>query len=76
MNILHFLESSKKRQELILLSNSLSDFGLSPTEWCLMKEDCTSYKITNKIEPNFFFRGQIQFKNGRKRWGSIQLAGL
>ena len=76
MNILHFLESVKKNQELIFLSNSLADFGLSPAEWQLVKEDSTSYRIANKAEPNFFFRGRTLFSRGRKKWSSIQLAGL
>lgn len=76
MNVLHLLESSKKNQELTQLINSLSNYGLSPADWCLMKIDSMNYRIANKTEPNFFFKGQIQFINGRKRWSSIQLAGL
>ena len=76
MNTLHLLFASKKNQELSTLNSSLADFGLAPDEWYLIKEDSLSYKITNKYEPNFFFRGRIQFSNGRKKWGSIYLISL
>gem|GEM_PF-1159825 len=76
MNILHFLKLGKKKQELASLSKSLSEYGLSPAEWELIKEDRVNYKIANKYEPKFFFRGRIQFRRGRKIWGSIQLAGI
>ena len=76
MNILQYLETSKKNQELSLLSNDLSNYGLCPIEWFLIQEDSVSYKIANKQEPGFYFRGRIQFKNGRKKWSSIHLAGL
>ncbi len=76
MKILHFLATFKKNQELSLLGNSLADFGLSPEEWLIIKEDSLSYKITNKCEPSFYFRGRIQFRNGRREWSSIHLAGL
>lgn len=63
-------------QELDILNNSLSDFGLCPSDWLVIKEDSCVYKIENKEEPHFFFRGKVKFENGRKKWRSIRLAGL
>ena len=76
MNILQYLKTYKKRQNLDLLNNSLASYGLRPTEWQLIKEDGTGYKIANKMEPSFFFRGKTKYENGRKKWSSIYLAGL
>ncbi|MEQ1723014.1 MAG: hypothetical protein ABL930_07535 [Pseudobdellovibrio sp.] len=76
MKILHILNVTKKETDLNLLNNSLSEYGLKPNEWNIIKEDCVSYKIFNKTEPEFFFRGKVKYENGRKKWGSIRLAGL
>lgn len=63
-------------QDLDTLSNSLSEFGLCPTEWHIIEEDHYIYKIENKKEPHFYFQGKIKFENGHKKWRSIHLAGL
>ena len=63
-------------QELEALKNSLSDYGLCPTEWLIIEEEVCNYKIENKEEPLFFFRGKIKLENGLKKWGAIRLAGL
>jgi hypothetical protein len=76
MKILDFLNVTKTKNDLNLLNNSLSEYGLKPKEWHIIKEDGVSYKILNKTEPDFFFRGKIKYENGRKKWGSIRLAGL
>jgi hypothetical protein len=76
MKILYFLNVSKIETDLNLLNNSLSEYGLKPNEWNIIKENCGHYKILNKTEPDFFFRGKIKYEKGRKKWGSIQLAGL
>ncbi len=76
MKILYFLNVSKMQTDLNLLNNSLSEYGLKPNEWNIIKENGGSYKIFNKTEPDFFFRGKIKYEKGRKKWGSIQLAGL
>lgn len=63
-------------QELDVLNSSLSDYGLCPTEWQIIEEEDWLYKIQNKEEPHFFFRGKIKYVNGHKKWRSIRLAGL
>lgn len=73
---MHFLKVCKKNQELDLLNSSLSDYGLCPKEWHIIKEDSIDYRIANKTEPDFFFRGRVKYEKGRKKWTSIQLAGL
>lgn len=62
--------------EVETLVESLAEFGLCPTEWVITQQESLIYKIQNKEEPQFFFKGNISFENGRKKWGSICLAGL
>lgn len=76
MNILHFMNVVKKEQDLTSLNKGLSEYGLSPTDWQISKVVGIHYKIVHKNEPEFFFHGKVKFKNGRKKWGSIQLAGI
>ena len=76
MTILQNLLSYKKTHDLNFLSNSLSGYGLQPTDWKLTKENHRYYKIIHKTEPNFYFIGKVKYKKGRKAWHSIHLAGL
>lgn len=62
--------------EIETLIESLADFGLCPAEWIITEQESLIYKIQNKEEPQFFFRGSISFENGCKKWSSICLAGL
>ena len=76
MKIMQSLKAYKKNHDLALLNNSLSDYGLQPQDWQLIKKNHELYKITHKTEPDFFFIGKIKYEKGRKEWRSIQLAGL
>lgn len=62
--------------ELESLNESLSDFGLCPAEWTITEEDTFLFKIENIEEPQFYFKGNIKVEDGRRKWGSISLAGL
>lgn len=62
--------------EVETLIESLAEFGLCPAEWIVTELESHSYRIQNKEEPQFYFKGRISFENGRKKWGSIYLAGL
>ena len=58
------------------LSSQLSDFGLQPADWRLIRSTEEQIKIENKIESSFYFLGLTQ-KNGSKNyWKNIQLAGI
>lgn len=76
MNFLQYLQTSKVNHDLNYLSEGLAEFGLCPHDWSLIKEDSLNYKITNKTEPKFYFRGRIHFKNGKRQWLSIRLVSL
>lgn len=62
--------------ELKPLIESLSDFGLCPTEWTITKQESQIYRIENRKEPQFFFKGNIRYEAGRIKWNIISLAGL
>lgn len=76
MNFLHFMNVVKKAQDITSLNKGLSDYGLSPTDWQISKVTGNEYKIVHKSEPDFIFHGKIKFKNGRKKWDSIQLTAI
>lgn len=76
MNILHSLNSNKNHYEIAALTHSLSEYGLSPADWKIAKESCDLYKISNKSEPDFYFKGKTKYEKGRKKWANIQLVSL
>jgi hypothetical protein len=76
MNILQFNNQDNSSLAYQDLTIELSDYGLKPEEWSITKEDNFSYKIENKKEPSFYFRGKTLLQNGKRRWKAIQLAGL
>lgn len=76
LNILHFFNKNRKLIETSSLNKDLSDFGLKPNDWYLIQEDGLIYRIENKNEPTFFFKGRVHFRKGKKKWRSIYLAGI
>lgn len=62
--------------EAYLLKKSLSNFGLHPDDWLLLKCTHISYKIINVSEPGFIFKGYIRDINGKKTWSSIHLLSI
>ena len=76
MNILQCLKQCREHQEQNTLTKSLSDYGLSPSDWHIKHQEGNIYRIENKDEPHFFFRGTVHKKKGRREWGSISLSGL
>lgn len=62
-----------KNYNLVLLTLELSNFGLLPTQWKLEEVFPTIYKITNKIDPNYSFIGQVILKKNLKTWAYIEL---
>ncbi len=66
----------KMAAELESLIESLSDFGLCPSEWIITEQESQIYRIENREEPQFFFKGNIRLEAGRIKWNTIFLAGL
>ena len=62
--------------ELKALSLGLSEFGLQPFDWTLIKNASGTIKIQHKSEPSFYFIGRTTTLKGQKKWNSIQLASL
>ncbi len=58
------------------LNSQLSDFGLSPADWKLIKGTDEHIKIENKFESSFYFLGLTQKSDGKNYWKNIQLAGI
>ena len=62
--------------ELENLMSGLIELGLRPYDWILINKPNNQFTIQNIDEPSFFFVGDTIFKNGRKKWNSIQLYSL
>ena len=75
MNFFQTTQKSKAN-ELQSLNFGLSEFGLSPNDWLLIKNESNQIKIQHRQEPNFYFIGKTIIKNGVQTWNSIQLASL
>ncbi|MBC7420091.1 MAG: hypothetical protein H7328_05135 [Bdellovibrio sp.] len=75
---MNFLQTTNvtKATELKLLSLGLSEFGLQPFDWLLIKNTENQIKIQHKQEPSFYFIGKTISKDGEKKWNSIQLGSL
>ena len=58
------------------LNSQLSEFGLHPKEWSLIKDSNFQIKIQNKNHDSFYFMGSIKKQNGKKLWKNIQLISL
>lgn len=71
-----FQTTTNAQAELKTLNKDLSDFGLHPFDWVLIKNSQKEIKIQHKIEHDFYFIGRTISKNGKKKWSSIQLASL
>ena len=76
MNILQFIKKSNTNLELQRLKQSLSGYGLSPEDWVLKQTQVDQFKIENLSEPDFYFNGKTEYRNGRRQWGSITLTGI
>lgn len=63
------------KTQIICLQLGLSEFGLKPAEWRIIKKSKSKFVIENATENNFYFVGEVQNKN-TKKWRYIQLAGI
>lgn len=62
-------------QQLLSLQLGLTEFGLKPAEWQIIKKSSKQFMIQNAYENNFYFFGETQPTNENK-WKSIRLASL
>lgn len=58
------------------LNTQLSDFGLHPADWSLIKGRAEKIRIQHKIEKSFYFVGSVEKVNGKRVWKTITLASL
>ena len=67
-----------KNSEIIIneLNHQLSEFGLQPKEWALIKDSHQQIKTQNKDCNSFYFIGSTKILNGKRQWKNIQLASL
>lgn len=76
MNFFQTAMNTKSSSDLKTLSRSLSEFGLQPYDWVLIKNSNSQIKIQHKEEPSFYFIGKVTLEKGQKKWNSIHLASL
>ncbi|MBC7741396.1 MAG: hypothetical protein H7061_04310 [Bdellovibrionaceae bacterium] len=76
MNFFQTLRPTAAANDFENLANSLIEFGLQPYDWVLIDSSNNQFTIQNIDEPSFCFVGDTIFKNGRKKWNSIQLYSL
>jgi len=56
------------------LQAELKAFGLNPSHWVVVPSQTRQYRVQNKIDKNFYFRGQIEVKKEKARWKTLELA--
>ncbi len=61
---------------MLELNSQLSDFGLQPADWRLIRNTDDQIKIENKFESSFYFLGLTQKNGAKDYWKNIQLAGI
>lgn len=76
MNILQLIKKPNTKNDLRLLKTELSGYGLRPDDWVIKQMQHDQFKIENLSEPDFCFKGKTEYRNGRRRWGKITLAGI
>lgn len=58
------------------LHHQLSQFGLNPTDWSLVRQAKNRYQIKAIHDRNFSFHGVTQVKKGKVRWQKLELISL
>lgn len=63
------------KKQLLSLQLELREFGLSPTDWRIIKKSRSQFMIQSILEKDFYFIGEVK-TNNTKQWRYIQIAGL
>lgn len=58
------------------LQQGLTQFGLNPIEWSIIKNTSNSYYLVNNDDPQFQLLGSIQIKQQKAKWKNIQLLSI
>ena len=59
-----------------ILKSQLSQFGLNPNDWSIVKQKENRYQITARNDKSFSFTGITKQKLGKKVWQKIELISL
>ena len=70
--MLKFLSANK---QLVSLQLGLSEFGLKPVDWRIVKKSNSRFVILSLTEEDFYFIGEVKNTNDNQ-WLFIQVAGL
>lgn len=62
--------------KLISLQGQLTQFGLNPNDWSLVRQAKNRYHIQAKTDKNFAFAGLTQIKKGKLAWQKLELISL
>lgn len=61
---------------LVFLQGQLTQFGLNPSDWSLVRQAKNRYYIQAKEDKNFTFAGLTKIKNGKLSWQKLELISL
>lgn len=67
---------TKQEITLMILQMGLTQFGLNPAEWTLHKVSALKFVLQNKMDKNFLMRGNLEYKNKKAQWRSMELVSL
>ncbi|AZZ35886.1 hypothetical protein CIK05_03445 [Bdellovibrio sp. qaytius] len=70
--MLKFLTANK---QLVSLQLGLSEFGLQPTDWRVIRKTKSRFVIQSLNSEDFYFIGEVKNSNDNQ-WQFIQVAGL
>lgn len=58
------------------LKHQLSQFGLNPGDWSLVKQAGNRYQIKAVHDQSFTFQGTTKIKKGKIGWQKLELVSL
>lgn len=58
------------------LNQDLKSFGLNPSEWNVLREKSSTYRIESKQDRQFVFKGKVKGKGPSLKWQQLELISL
>ncbi|MEZ0392793.1 MAG: hypothetical protein ACAH59_11305 [Pseudobdellovibrionaceae bacterium] len=58
------------------LNQDLKAFGLNPSDWNVLREKSSIYRIESKEDRRFIFKGKAQRRGSALRWERLELVSI